>query len=340
VTQEYGPTQDELLDEAAAWIARLRSDAVSHSDKVEFSRWLNQSDAHTRAFDEMADTWDTLGAAAFTPTAQSTPMPAPNTAVTERRRHWLPDFNLWQGGLAMACIAGLVAIITLLPGAPTVSVQTHSTAAGEQRQIALPDGSVVELNTQSTLQVAYTDEERNLVLVKGEVYFDVFSNKQRPFVVNVGSGTITAVGTAFNIYRQPYQTLVTVTEGIVRVKEARDATTPSPASVDATADQQVTLGRRGLSQPRKVAAAATIAWLDKTLVFDDIPLPQAIEELNRYLEEPVDASDTSLIHLKVSGTFSLEAPGETLQALVTSFNLATDESGQSASGQRLYLPNE
>lgn len=336
MTQQNGSQQEQLLDEAAAWIARLRSDAVSQRDKSEFSRWLNQSDAHAHAFDEMNSAWETLGAASYLPDAQSSAKAAePQTRPAPGG--WLPRLNLWQGGLTIACVAALVAVIALFPGSPPIEVQTYSTAAGEQRQVSLPDGSVVDLNTRTTLKVAYSDSQRTLTLESGEAYFEVRSNKQRPFVVDVGSGTVTAVGTAFNIYRQPGQTLVTVTEGVVRVKEAKDATTPSPSSEEAVANQQIALDKRGLGQARNLDTTAALAWRDLTLVFDNIPLPKAIDELNRYLSNPVDASDVSLRQLKVSGTFSLQAPQETLQALVTSFNLSTGRSGQDL---RLYLPTE
>ena len=333
--QVQGQQQNKLLDEAAAWIARLRADTVSAQEQGEFSHWLNLSDAHLLAFDEMTDTWETLGAATYSPHAAAANLHSKKTAQTSRS--WLPRLNLWHGGLATACVAGLMALVILLPGSPAVETLHYATTIGEQRRITLADGSVVDLNTNTRLQVRYSEARRELALSRGEAYFDVVSNKRAPFVVDVGAGTVTAVGTAFNIYRQGTETRVTVTEGTVRVAEAKDAATPAPNSELASAAQQVLLGKRGVGQVRDLNTSQALAWRHKTLVFDNAPLSEAIDELNRYLGQPVDTSDATLQPLKVSGTFSLEAPQETLRALMASFNLAIVEQQQT---QRLYVPTE
>jgi len=320
----------QLLDEAAGWIARLRASNSSSRDKSDFSRWLNQSPEHIQAFDEMSDTWATLGAAAHLEEL-TTPLNTRAANNQQKSSYW--DWNFWQSGLAMACVAGLFALITLVTPGDSFEPQRYETLAGEQRSITLDDGSVVSLNTRTQLEVSYTAKQRNLALITGEAYFDVAKDKQRPFVIDVGQGTVMAVGTAFNIHRYSQTAEVAVTEGIVQMREHKDPATPNPKTERLIADQQAHFGKRGLSNVSHADTKNILAWREQTLVFDQISLTEALKELNRYLEEPVDYSHASLKDLEVSGTFSVKAPEATLQALKASFNLAAPDTAP----QSLYV---
>lgn len=332
MTEVYPHGYDQLLDEAATWIARLRAPDASSADQHAFSQWLNTSDQHSKAFDEMADTWESLGTAAHIPELTSELQAAQQRSQrkTSARAKW--QWASWQSGLAMACIAGLFTLFTVLSGPIVAPAETYITAAGQQRTITLSDGSVIELNTKSSLTVNFSEAQRSLTLNQGEAYFDVASDKQRPFVVDIGQGSVTAVGTAFNIHRHKAQAQVVVTEGIVQMREHMDPTTPSPNSERLSAQQQAAFGKHGLSAVSHADPQKTLAWRAQTLIFDQVPLADALQELNRYLDEPVDSSDPSLLDLKVSGTFSVKAPTDTLQAFKTSFNLTSEPQSPS----RLY----
>ncbi len=333
IRQDY----DQLLNEAASWIARLRAPKASARQHADFSQWLNSSPAHIQAFDEMSDTWETLGAAAHISelTDSLTQQKATAASPTNSQNsgwNWLS----WQGGFALACVAGLFAIVTMLNPSDTVAPETYITAAGEQRSVTLEDGSTVNLNTRTELQVSFSNLQRNLTLISGEAYFEVASDKQRPFIVDVGQGTVMAVGTAFNIHRESQAAQVVVTEGIVQMREHQDATTPAPKSERLIVDQQAHFGRRGLSNVSHANTQHFLAWRDQTLIFDQVSLPLALKELNRYLATPIDYSHDSLKELEVSGTFSVKAPEATLQALKASFNLIE----LADKPQSLYAPAE
>ncbi len=334
MTETIRQNYDQLLNEAAKWIVRLRAPNAAAQLHADFSRWLNSSPAHTKAFDEMSDTWETLGAAAHIDELTDS-LASPTANTTQSPQHgssWLS----WQGGFALACMAGLFAIVTMLTPGDTIAPDTYLTAAGEQRSITLEDGSTVNLNTRTELQVSFTSQQRNLTLVSGEAYFEVASDKQRPFIVDVGQGSVMAVGTAFNIHRESQSAQVVVTEGIVRMQEHEDATTPAPKSERLIVDQKAHFGQRGLSNVSHADTQHFLAWRDQTLIFDQVSLPVALKELNRYLATPIDYSHDSLKALEVSGTFSVKAPEATLQALKTSFNLAE----RSDNPQSLYAPAE
>lgn len=316
---------DDALDVAAQWIVKLRSPSASARDHAEFSTWLNASDEHLNAFDEMLSTWETLGMGAELPASSWDPK-AQNLGFKERWRQrislWRPgpaNQNYWTSGIISMSAAAMLVVAIMINSSPQIEPVTYMTSAGESLRIELADQSVVELNTRTHIEVVYSKQQRLIKLIDGEAYFEVEGNKSRPFVVDVGRGTVTAVGTAFNIKRGDQQDWVAVTEGLVRVKQKRDPTTPYPASKFVQADQHLTLSGTGLGPATQLNNQ--IHWLASNISFNDTPLNEALAELNRYLTEPVLFESEQLAQLRLSGTFSVDAPQATLEAIAASFDL-------------------
>ena len=326
--------QNQISNQASSWIARLRSDTASIADQTAFSKWLNSDESHERAFDSALNDWQITGALKFSQQAQlllnAQPQARPALAA------WF--FNWPSAALAsVALVAFLSFGLVNQPPATDIDTLYYATAVGERKNINLPDGSTIELNTNSKIQIQYSDAERKLLLESGEAFFKVASNRARPFIVDVGEGTVTAVGTAFGINRDVSKVKVTVIEGIVSVKERQTQPQIKPESLLVKADEGLSLDMHGLSTVQTTNAHQALAWRNNLLVLENQPLTAALTELNRYLKEPIDSTDPSLAKLKVSGTFSLQTPESTLTALITTFDLQTDNSGDTA---RLYARSE
>lgn len=334
-----------LAEEAEAWVVKLRSDRLTRADKVLFSQWLNISPAHRFAFDEALQAWDTLSAVAYVGDDLLISEDIPSQTAQPKGllgNYHAPSFlsRLFRPLPSAFAAAGLVLALGLtafyaLPDNP-VEAQRYESATGKTQLIDLADGSKIELNTDTVIEVMFSDAQRQVSLIKGEAYFSVAKDRERPFVVDFGSGTATAVGTAFNIYNSPKRgASVSVTEGIVDVRESADIAIPDPDPVRLKANQQVRVSKRGLSPVRLINTDRTIAWRERTIIFKDTPLSEALTQLNRYMETPVYGED--IHNLKISGTFSLNSPVETLDAIVAAFNLKPRES---AAADALYLRPE
>lgn len=326
-----------LQDEAAAWIARLNSDQTTTEDQQQFTRWLETSVNHKLAFEQMSILWgnlDSLGSLASVQnilaeeSISSTDQPPDQIKTT--------DFiapKIWTRGLVAACFLLVSALIVLVPlSSPppetilrqvesTIEVLKFSSRAGEQRTIHLADGSDIELNTNTALEVHFGAKKRKILLLKGEAYFNVAKDKIRPFIVDVGKGEVMAVGTAFNIYRDSDKTVVTVTEGSVEVTDTQYGT-PVKRSSFMAPNQKITINEHGLGRVLASAKGENVEWRSNTVVFDDVPLPKALAEVGRYLPFEVVSKDASLSQMNVSGTFSLRSPHATLEAIVATFNLS------------------
>ena len=165
------------------------------------------------------------------------------------------------------------------------------------------------MNTLSNVRVHYSDSERRVVLLAGEVLFDVSKDPDRPFVVDAGSMQLEVLGTRFNVYRQAEETVLTVVEGEVAVLNAeqsgRVATLPEPP-ITATAGQQVVIENASgaVTQEQIPEASPAIAWTERKLVFKAVPLIEVAEEFNRYNRRPLRIDDSGLANRPITGIFN------------------------------------
>ena len=217
-----------VIDQAYAWIVALRGESVSEKKLEKFSGWLAEDKSHQLAWDEALELWETMGAVSHLPVDE---LLAENSVESTVSTEILADTQpaagfglleklqtLWKP-MALAfslALVGFLAVFNLQSEGEIFAAGT-----GQYLAVTLADGSVVELNTNSEISVSLTENVREIELHKGEVFFTVARDKDRPFVVDVAGATVRAVGTAFNIYRVTDQSaIVSVSEGIVRVEEA------------------------------------------------------------------------------------------------------------------------
>lgn len=308
---------DRIDNEASAWLVRLRSDRVSIEDKEAFSRWITQHPLHQQHFDEIAELWGDLSvcrAMDFGVDLDPTVAASPSTTDTG-----------WFGGLRLSYVGAFATLVlALFIGLVTTGNQEapapilYNTAVGEQERVLLSDGSTLILNTNSRVSVNISDSERSLTLLHGEAYFAVAKDAQRPFVVNLGATTATAVGTAFAIYREGESATIAVEEGIVRVASQQN---PDRHHALLYADQQLLTERARLGQVESVAMASVLDWTQQRLVYEDVPLASVVQEINRYTDRKVRLSGGHLAAMSVSGVFSLEQPDEIVTALTAALDI-------------------
>lgn len=317
----------KIAMEAAEWLLKLEEDASTRCQR-EFVEWLKHSPRH---MEEFLLVWATAGATRGIDTERTidvdallkagmenvTPLPTvvatqPASAVSGKR--WT---RWWHAGVAAALI-GAVALGLL----HEFRVPAYSTALGEQRSFQMEDGSLLHLNTQSRVNVRYSKHAREIHLLQGEALFVVAPDRSRPFRVTAGSTTIQAVGTQFNVYRQPHETTVSVIEGKVKVVSTASALslarqpldqpgTANPqrdAAATLIAGEQISMTDEG----RTVAPVAAdidvaVAWRQRRLVFRSQRLDEIAAQFNRYNQTVIRVEGTAA-HKRMSGTFNANQP--------------------------------
>lgn len=325
-----------MQDEASVWIARLSNDQATEQDHQRFALWLGKSAKHREAYDQMESLWLDLGCVKYTSldtTAQreNQPLPGEGQLIVSDKAAKASSF--WQKPwiktrfIASFAFCAAVAVALLPKATETASTQQLATAIGQHSVESLADGSIVQLNTNTRLEVSYSDSQRDVTLSQGEAHFSVKKDPQRPFVVHIPGGSVVAVGTAFNIEIEPQHTLVTVTEGVIRVEEQNDSALPAD-TVTARLNDQVRISPAGgLKRERIPDDHQITAWLEQNMVFKNVSLAQVVAELNRYSEKKIKISDASLAFMPVSGVFKTDQPAQTLQAIEASLGLESKAQG-------------
>lgn len=298
-----------LFEEAAAWWAKLDGGA-GRAERAAFHAWLERSAAHRAAFSEVCALWGELDGLAKQRAAAAPPVSAALPPSRAGRR--LSRALQWAAAAAL--------LWAVLP-APAWWLADYRTAAGQPQTLRLEDGSTVTLNGASALDVAWEPSQRRLRLLQGEAYFQVAPDQARPFRVATAHGTVTALGTAFDVRVGEETTLLAVTEHAVAVAVA------GQAPVRVAQGQQLEFAAHGTGPVLLADTDAATAWRRGRLVFQERPLGEVVAELNRYYAGRIFIADASLAGRQVNGVFRTDDPLGALDAIETSLQLFSTRFG-------------
>lgn len=293
--------EDLVLAEASAWLARLQGPGRTDAAEAAFKTWLAEDAAHARAFARVTDIWDIIpGAVQFSNASTAAQARRPRQQ-RQRQRWWLAT----AACLACVLMAGAGAWLYLRD-------PIYRTAIGEQRTVALSDGTYITLNTDTALTVSYRQAVRRIHLEHGEAMFEVAKNRQRPFIVQAGNEQVRALGTVFDVRSDPNSIIVSLLNG--RVEVSPHPVTRSPVQLAQTTvlspGERITLNSRGGQTLDRPSMAEMTAWRQGEVMFDNVTLADAIAELDRYGDTRVELGDPTLAPLRVSGVFAIRNPGE------------------------------
>lgn len=314
--QPRASEHESIEARAAAWLAE-RDDGLTIEQEQEFSEWKAADRRHAAAVARLEIAWGALHQLReFRPEARQHPDPdllAPAVHNNVVRFPWRPVLAI-AAAAAIAVTALFVweqrVPVETLPTRLVVTAADHyATTVGGYQRATLPDGSVIELNENSELNLAYTDAVRRVQLVRGEVHFTVAKNKERPFLVEANGVTARAVGTAFNVRIDSDAVEVLVTEGTVEIGGSMQKAETLPLM---TAGDQaiVSLDHTGrLPHFEKLSAdviSARLSWQGSRLVFVDNPLSEVVAKFNEHNRVQIRIADPKLASFKVAGNFQAE----------------------------------
>jgi transmembrane sensor len=320
-----GHLSEPVRTEAAQWFARMRSDVRTDDDAVGLEGWLNADPGHRRAYQRLSERWEQYGAFADVRTVQDARREALARCGATQAHKIIHLLTRPAIHIAASVAATLVVAAIVLVNQPTPPA-AYQTGIGERQTLTLADGSIIHLNTTTRLWTAFDENERQVVLEKGQAFFDVASDIQRPFRVIAGSATVTAIGTAFEVHRKEREVVVTLVEGQVRVSEDRDlgerADRPVAPEAQLEAGQRIAFVESvGFSDVKSVDVEPATAWIDGQLIFEDDPLEQALAEVNRYSAQAVRIGDDRLREIRNSGVFRTGSTDTVVEALHDYFGI-------------------
>lgn len=299
-----------VAERAVEWLIDLQGDDVSPQRVDEWRRWRSAHPDHERA-------WRRIELVRGKLTTLSSPLgkAVAQAALTQ------PDSTQRRrviGALAVLVSAGVAAwgIGEYTPVREWAS--DYRTGTGERRTIVLSDGSSVMLNTNTALDVRFSDVERRVKLIAGEILLTTHEDAHappRPILVETAQGTARALGTEYSVRQMDGRTAVGVFKGAVEIRPRHNADRPYLLHAGYRADYSA----RGVLDARATAADET-AWKDGFIVARSMRLADFIAELNRYSREPLSC-DPRVAGRRVSGSFPVADTRKVLEALSATLDL-------------------
>ena len=298
------------LDAAARWYSELQDPDVDLETWDAFRAWERDPD-NAEAYRQIEASLAIVDRGLRAGRGATTPDAPPEPAKRTRLR-----MATWLTGLA-AVLALAATVFVLANTGANPAPLTYATAVGEQRSVTLADGTVITLNTDTALDVAYGPRERHVSLIRGQALFEVEKAKA-PFIVEAGTSRTRALGTQFDIYAQPAGVAVTLLEGSVSVSTSPEqkslfgfgkATHPAdPEGRVLAPGDRLEIAGDGSQTVSRVEPGAALQWRSGIVQFDDVTLADAVTELNRYSTTQIRVPNPDLAAERLSGTFPTGEP--------------------------------
>ena len=289
----------QVFEAAASWYVQFQTDPPTLAEQKAWQVWIDSDPAHLAAWSQMEQLQRHLG-----------------TLPQDLKRRALSNGQQRRQVLKLLLLAAGTGLVGW-------NVQQHTsignlwadykTGVGERRTITLADGSLIQLNTDTAIDVSFDPAQRLIRLRSGEILVQTGKlGDQRPFFVATDDGRIQALGTRFSIHKLSGSTRVGVLEDRVNVQPAEQSTAARILRAGEGAD----FDRRHI-EPVHPFKSSEVAWINGQLIVLDGRLGDVIEELRRY-RRGVLSCDARAADLRVSGTFRLDSTEAVLANLQAS----------------------
>ena len=320
---------------------------LSHEEEVRLENWRKSSWDNQQKFEEWSQVWKASGSLSAQTVevdldhefalleakmeATSEPEKKEPEGVIRPLQPTVPakksPWKLIASLAATVVVLVLVGVIAKPFLTGTEQVEWEEIAAGdEKRVVKLPDGSTVTLNENSSLRFAKGETAPNRdVELTGEAFFEVEKNPDRPFIVSTDAGTITVLGTSFNVYAYPDQA-----ESWVQVRTGKVAFAPK----EAPEPMHLLPGEKGifhtgtyLFTKEENASPNEFAWFSGKLEFVDATFPEIFVQLEKIYGMTVEADSPDLLECPVTSSFPNMTGMDILQELSLSFAFEIEDLG-------------
>lgn len=310
--------------DAVSLFVRTNSDTATEGNIEALADWAENAPEKLDDFELLSEAWDLTGELE----------PDPSLFLDEgadREPWWLAFQNFFLeswvrpvGAVAAILMMAVMGFLTLQDApAPNPS---YATVRGVTKTVQLADGSAVYLNGLSRLEVNFSDDERRIDMLEGEVYFDVSSDKKRAFVVAVADAEVRALGTAFDIDAGADALTVIVTEGTVGISRGTAYGRYSAGSKIVIPNDAIGVEDFMITKLVLTDFEQAVTWRQGVLNFTGESLSVALERINRQSEKRIVLGDPSLGSLQIFGSFRQDNVQGFLTALQTLYGVRVVES--------------
>lgn len=300
--------QGDISEQAAEWCVYLYSGQATDPGRDKFSQWLKTSDEHSRTYAAIEQTWRDME---FIACDQPAPPASQLQTGMDTDRQVIeiasgkPAFGKRIAIAAFATAATILVAVGLwntVLHTPDAATQ-YASGTAETKTIELADGSQLTLGGASVVEALFSQDHREVRLVRGRAYFDVTHNPDHPFIVRAAATSIEVVGTEFDVAFNDSDISVSVAQGTVDISKAptEDTADTSPDVVRLNRGQQITASFEGaLSTIHTFDMKQLQAWRSGRLEYVDTRLADVLAEVNRYRKQKILLADKTLGDMRIT----------------------------------------
>ncbi|MBA6117512.1 FecR domain-containing protein [Pseudomonas sp. NC26] len=290
-----GPIDALIVEQASEWMMLHWGGELDADQRQAFAAWQHAHPEHRRAWQRLQQLQETFGAV---------PVDCARAVLRDR-----PDPQrraaLKQLGLLLVAGGGAYLLQDQLPWRSTFA--QHRTATGEIRHMVLSDGTRLDLNSNSAIDLRFTAQERRIRLISGEILLTSGHDENRPLIVETGNGDVQALGTQFSVREVNDGTQVQLYDGQLRISPRH-----GPA-VYMNAGNSLWFSDDAVSPIRPVNPNSS-SWSTGRLIAERQPLGHFLAELARYRPGWIRC-DEAVSNLLLTGVFPLDDTDTVLNAL-------------------------
>lgn len=289
--------------EAAAMFVARNAEGLRAEEEQLLAAWLEKSKENRKEYETADKLWRTF----VNIRGDEIQAAMRERADAERRKRGRSRWAI--ASIVVLLIAAAVGFLFTSKLAPwqadskkvapvTVSVVPFSTLRGEIKEENLPDGSHVTMDADSIIVGRFGSSGRQVHLQRGRSLFSTIADRTKPFVVVAGDRSVVAVGTRFDVNLLKDGIIVTLLEGHVVIEGKEKGGSPV---VLEPGQQFVERGGRSSVVTLGEAAANAVAWRAGFFYFKDQPLSEAVQLVNRHIQDQFVIADPALESVLITG---------------------------------------
>lgn len=286
-------------------IVRYLSNEASAEEQEQLFEWISRSPENHRIFNEYINAWSSHAKPKDLFDARKG-----LKAVNARIDAWEEDrqeqrkvifLNRWSiaAAIVLLIVSGFVFMrsTNFLFQQKAEQTQLLEAKAGSDtlQKVTLPDGSVITLNKNASLQYPETfGSASREVHLTGEAFFEVAGDSLKPFRIHTHEVTTTVLGTSFNIRAATHEIVISVATGKVKVSNGKQNETLKPY-------EKVTYRDQGFM--KQSTTLAELDWTDRALIFEDATLEEAAKKIAKHFDVSVSFKNEALKRCLITGKF-------------------------------------
>jgi transmembrane sensor len=301
---------NDIEEQATAWIFR-EDEGLTGAQEAARNAWLESLD-HRVAYLRLKAAWQRADRLSV----------LRGTAPKDQTK--IPRSQSWRRIAATLAVLGLSGAVAA--GYFLYPRETYETPIGARETVHLADGSIMELNTDTAVRTTIDQNNRRIVLDRGEVFLQVIHDSKRPFTVLAGSRRITDLGTKFSVRRDGDKVDVVVSEGRVSIVDIDKPKMVPP--VIARKDTQVLVSADNTlvaaKSPQEIHNA--LGWRQGLLIFNQETLAAAAAEFNRYNQKKLVIDGVAVGSTRIGGSFDASNVDAFARLLRDGFGFKVDDS--------------